>query len=148
MTDSKDTLLTVEAVHEAQAAWGAAVVAQDVDTLAALYDFEVLLFKPTMAADIRVDEAGARSYFVGGDARYPGDQGFLNHAFVGVEFESARGVMLEGGGHSAQDMGHYYFHEADGGVIKADYSFSYHRCDGRVRITLHHSSFNVGTSSS
>jgi hypothetical protein len=148
MTDSNDATVSVDAVRQAQAAWGAAVVAQDVDALAALYDFDVLLFKPTMAAQIRVDEAGARSYFVGGDPRYPGDDGFLKHGFVAVEFASARGIMLEGGAHSAQDMGHYFFHEADGGVIKADYSFSYHQRDGRVRITLHHSSFNVGAASS
>ena len=41
-------------------------------------------------------------------------------------------------------MGHYYFSAPDGSVVKADYSFSYHKRDGRVLITLHHSSYNVG----
>jgi len=136
--------LTRDEVLAAQAQWGAAVVARDVDTLAALYDHSVLLFKPTMAASIRTDEAGARSYFVGGDARYPGDKGFLHNGFVEVRFESARGPVLETAGEACHDMGHYFFKAPDGSVVKADYSFSYHKRDGRVLITLHHSSYNVG----
>ena len=45
-----------------------------------LYDFDSpdvpLFFKPTLADLIRLDEAGARSYFVGGNASYPHDSGF------------------------------------------------------------------------
>ena len=135
--------LTKDEILTAQAQWGAAVVAMDTDALLALYDTSVLLFKPTMAASIRTDREGAKSYFVGGDPRYPGDQGFLHNAFVSVRFESARGPVLEAAGEACQDMGHYFFRKADGSEVKADYSFSYHKRSGQVLITLHHSSYNV-----
>ena len=136
--------LSTHEILEAQSKWGAAVVAADPDALLSLYDFSVLLFKPTMAADIRTDATGARSYFVGGDSRSPGDQGFLHNGFVAVEFDSARGPMLDEGQMTAQDMGHYIFRKPDGSVVKADYSFCYRKVDGRTLITLHHSSYNVG----
>jgi len=138
--------LTADQVIAAQGAWGRAVVARDVDALMGLYDLSVLLFKPTMAASIRIDESGARSYFVGGDSRYPSDSGFLHQGFIAVRFESARGPVLESAGEACQDMGHYFFELPDGSEIKADYSFSYHQRHGRVLITLHHSSFNVAKS--
>ena len=137
-------VLTPNDILDAQSKWGAAVVAADADTLLALYDFSVLLFKPTMAADIRTDSAGALSYFVGGDERYPGDQGFLHNGFVAVDFDSAQGPMLDEGRTTAQDMGHYTFRKPDGSVVKADYSFCYRKVNGRTLITLHHSSYNVG----
>ncbi len=143
MSNASQQNITTNDVLEAQRIWADAVVAQDINGLASLYDFEILLFKPTMAAHIRIDEAGTRSYFVGGDPRFSDDKGFLHHGFIGVRFESARGPMLEAGGGSAQDMGHYYFSSPDGTVVKADYSFSYHKRNGKVLITLHHSSFNV-----
>ncbi len=142
--DTEFSLLTAAEIETAQKAWAAAVVRQDVDALAALYDFDCLLFKPTMAAEIRTEESGTRSYFVGGNASYPNDHGFLHNGFVAVEFQSARGPMLESGGRSGQDMGHYIFRGPDGSETLADYSFSYHKRDGKVLITLHHSSFNVG----
>ena len=137
--------LTQDEVIAAQQAWGQAVAAADVDALLELYDTSVLLFKPTMAAVIRTDEAGARSYFVGGDEHYPEDAGFLHRGYTNVRFESARGPVVESAGEACQDMGHYFFALADGTEVKADYSFSYHKRSGRVLITLHHSSFNVAT---
>ena len=41
-------------------------------------------------------------------------------------------------------MGHYTFTQPDGTEVFADYSFAYRKVDGQVRITLHHSSYNVG----
>ena len=68
-------------VVAAQRAWAKYVTEQDVDNLLDLYDFgapdEPLLFKPTLADVIRLDRAGARSYFVGGDPNFPHDHGFL-----------------------------------------------------------------------
>ena len=136
--------LTHDDILEVQAKWGAAVIARDTDALLALYDFSVLLFKPTMAADIRTDAAGALSYFIGGNAHYPEDQGFLHNGFVAVDFASTRGPMLDESQTTAQDMGHYTFTTPDGSVVKADYSFCYRKVDGRTLITLHHSSYNVG----
>jgi len=137
--------MTREDILGAQRAWGDAVVAADVQALLALYDFDnahgPILFKPTMAADIRTDRAGAESYFVGGDARYPDDKGFLNKGWTSVVFHSAAGTVFEGGRLAANDMGKYVFTDQAGNTARADYTFSYHKVDGRVLITLHHSSF-------
>ena len=103
-------------VQAAQRAWAAAVIASDVDALLSLYDFDVLLFKPTYASSIRTDRAGALSYFVGGNPSYPADHGFLHGGFTKITFESANGPRLEAGGLSAQDMGHYLFVNRNGMV--------------------------------
>jgi hypothetical protein len=137
--------LTIDEVLVAQRAWADAVVAQDIEGLLALYDFHSdngpLLFNPTMATEIRTDRGGTRSYFVGGDDRYPTDTGFLHKGWRRVRFQSAAGPVFEGGGLAANDMGYYVFTDRDGAEASANYTFSYHKIDGRVLITLHHSSF-------
>jgi len=137
--------MTREDILTAQRAWGAAVEAGDVEALLALYDFDnengPILFKPTMATEIRTDRAGARSYFVGGDERYPDDAGFLGKGWISVVFHSAAGAVFEAGGAAANDMGKYVFEDKAGNAARADYTFSYHKVGGRVLITLHHSSF-------
>ncbi len=135
---------TVAEIHFAQEAWANAVVSQDVEELLSLYDFGSpempLLFKPTLANEVRSDEAGARSYFVGGNPRYPGDTGFLNKGWRSVTFHSARGPILRPGGLAYTDMGLYVFEPPTGPGVEVDYTFSYHKRDGRVLISLHHSS--------
>ncbi len=141
----KYELMTREDILTAQRAWGDAVEAADEEALLALYDFDndygPILFKPTMAAEIRTDRAGAESYFIGGDERYPDDQGFLTKGWTSVVFHSAVGAVFEGGRLAANDMGKYVFVDKGGNEARADYTFSYHKVDGRVLITLHHSSF-------
>ncbi|GAA5214788.1 hypothetical protein ACFSJ3_05695 [Corallincola platygyrae] len=136
--------MTKAEVIKAQQDWVNAVVAQDVETLLGLYDFgtpdEPLLFKPTLADVIRLDEAGARSYFVGGNADYPNDSGFLKNGWKRVEFQSAVGPVLKAGGMGYKDMGHYTFVNGNGDATRADYTFAYHKLDGKVLISLHHSS--------
>ena len=136
--------MTKAEVVDAQRAWAEAVVAQDVEMLLALYDFgspdAPLLFKPTLADVIRLDEAGARSYFIGGDADYPHDNGFLKNGWKHVAFRSAAGPILEANGLGYKDMGQYDFIKANGDITRADYTFAYHKVDGKVLITLHHSS--------
>ncbi|MEM7693163.1 MAG: phosphoribosyl-AMP cyclohydrolase [Pseudomonadota bacterium] len=136
--------MTKSEVISAQQAWSQAVIARDVDRLLGLYDFgtaeEPLLFKPTLADIIRVDRKGARSYFVGGDPAYPNDTGFLNRRWQHVDFQSAVGPILKAGGLGYKDMGHYTFIDGKGNATRADYTFAYHKIDGRVLISLHHSS--------
>lgn len=131
-------------VVEAQQAWAKAVTEQDVEALLSLYDFgtaeEPLLFKPTLTDVIRLDEAGARSYFVGGNPDYPHDGGFLKHGWKRVEFHSAAGPVLKAGGLGYKDMGQYDFFNEKGEATRADYTFTYHKLDGKVLISLHHSS--------
>ncbi|MEM8769670.1 MAG: hypothetical protein AAGE43_19730 [Pseudomonadota bacterium] len=138
-----ETMTKAEVIN-AQRAWAKAVVEQDVDTLLELYDFgapdEPLLFKPTLADEIRLDEAGARSYFVGGNPDYPHDGGFLFNAWKRVEFQSAVGPILKAGGLGYKDMGHYTFVNEAGDATRADYTFAYHKLGGKVLISVHHSS--------
>ena len=136
--------MTKSEVIDAQRAWSKAVVDQDLDALLGLYDFgtpdEPLLFQPTLAAVIRLDQEGAKSYFVGGNDKYPNDGGFLKHGWKRVEFQSAAGPILKAGGLGYKDMGHYTFINAEGDATRADYTFAYHKLDGKVLISLHHSS--------
>ena len=94
--------MTKAEIAAAQRAWAKRVVERDVDQLLDLYDFgtpdEPLLFKPTLADVIRLDRAGARSYFVGGNPNYPHDHGFLNRGWKQVDFRSAAGPILTAGG--------------------------------------------------
>lgn len=136
--------MTKAEVVAAQRDWAKYVIENDVEKLLDLYDFgtpdEPLLFKPTLADVIRLDRAGARAYFAGGDPDYPGDQGFLNRGWKRVELQSAAGPILKAGGLGYKDMGHYTFVDGDGNATRADYTFAYHKLDGRVLISLHHSS--------
>ena len=136
--------MTKAEVIAAQREWAKHVTQQNVDELLDLYDFGTpdapLLFKPTLADVIRLDRAGARSYFVGGDADYPHDHGFLKRGWTRVEFQSAAGPIIEAGGLGYKDMGHYTFVDGDGNATQADYTFAYHKLDGKVLISLHHSS--------
>jgi hypothetical protein len=136
--------MTTSEVIKAQHDWVTAVIAQDIEGLLALYDFgseeEPLLFKPTLADVIRLDEEGARSYFIGGNARYPHDRGFLNSGWKHVDFQSAAGPIIKAGGLGYKDMGHYTFVNAKGDATRADYTFAYHKLNGQVLISLHHSS--------
>ena len=128
---------------DAQRAWAEAVIAQDVETLLALYDFgspdAPLLFKPTLADVIRLDEAGpARISLAATPTTH--DNGFLKNGWKHVEFRSAAGPILEANGLGYKDMGQYDFIKANGDITRADYTFAYHKVDGKVLITLHHSS--------
>jgi len=144
MSEREYQTMTKAEVVDAQRAWAKAVVDQDLDTLLGLYDFgtadEPLLFKPTLADVIRLDEEGARSYFVGGNAKYPNDGGFLKHGWKTVDFMSAAGPIVKAGGLGYKDMGHYTFVNAAGEATRADYTFAYHKLGGKVLISLHHSS--------
>lgn len=136
--------MTKAEVVQAQRAWTKAVTEQNVEELLALYDFgspdEPVLFKPTLADVIRLDEEGARSYFVGGNEDYPHDKGFLFNNWKHVEFHSAVGPILKAGGMGYKDMGHYTFVNDKGDATRADYTFAYHKLNGKVLISLHHSS--------
>ncbi len=136
--------MTKAEVISAQRSWARYVTEQDVEKLLELYDFgtpdEPLLFKPTLADVIRLDRAGARSYFVGGNPDYPHDHGFLKRGWQRVDFQSAAGPILKAGGLGYKDMGHYTFVDAEGNATRADYTFAYHKLNDRVLISLHHSS--------
>ena len=144
MSERKFEPMTKAEVIAAQREWARCVTERDVDRLLELYDFgtpdEPLLFKPTLADVIRLDRKGALAYFVGGDPDYPNDHGFLKRGWKRVDFQSAAGPVLKAGGLGYKDMGHYTFVDGDGNATRADYTFAYHKLDGRVLISVHHSS--------
>lgn len=136
--------MTKAEVVDAQRAWAKHAIDQNVDALLDLYDFgdpeAPLLFKPTLSDVIRLDREGALSYFIGGNPKYPTDTGFLMNAWVSVVFQSAVGPILKAGGLGYKDMGHWTFTNGAGQATQADYTFAYHKLEGRVLISLHHSS--------
>ena len=139
MSERKFEPMTKAEVVAAQREWARCVTEQDIDQLLELYAFGTP-DEPLLADVIRLDRAGARAYFVGGDPNYPNDQGFLNRGWKRVEFQSAAGPILKAGGLGYKDMGHYIFVDGDGNATRADYTFAYHKLGGRVLISLHHSS--------
>ena len=80
MSDRTYEPMTKAEVVEAQREWARCIIEQDIDGLLELYDFgtpeEPLLFKPTLADVIRLDRAGALSYFLGGDRRHGNHSSF------------------------------------------------------------------------
>ena len=136
--------MTKAEVVVAQDVWAKCVIARDVEALLKLYDYgtpnEPLLFKPTLANVIRRDKEGARSYFVGGNPSYSHDDGFLNRGWKQVHFNSATGPIPDTGGLGFRDMGHYTFVDGHGNETHADYTFAYHKLNGKVLISLQHSS--------
>ncbi len=138
-----ESMTNVE-VNAAQCTWAKHVTEQNVDQLLDLYDFGVpnqpLLFKPTLSKIIRCDRVSVRAYFVGGDPNYPDDKGFLNCGWKQVDFQSAVGPLPNPDGLCYRDMGQYFFMDGNGDITCADYTFIYHKRDGRILISLHHSS--------
>lgn len=136
-------MLTKQDILIAQNNWCLAIIDKDVDALLALYDFgtseKPLLFKPTLAGDIRTTYRGAKAYFVGNDHLFPFDKGFLNNNWTDIVFKSAVGPVPKAGDKGFKDMGHYIFTN-DHSSVHADYTFTYHEVDGEAKITLHHSS--------
>ena len=138
-----DGLVAIAKAYEADGIDGARAVASDVIDAAYGYGLGPVLFKPTMASGdqtFRPTRAGALSYFVGHDPDFPHDGGFLANAWKEVRFESTAGPIPDSGGPGFKDMGQYTFVNAQGEGTRADYTFAYHKVNGRVLISLHHSS--------
>ena len=146
------TPISEQEVLDAQAAWGASVVAvgdaptwQESHALATelveqLYVTDgSLLFRPTLAqeAPFRHTAQAAISYFVGRSTLHTEDGGFALAPWRAVRFDNA-GVVTHGA--TAQAMGDYYFTRPDGTELRVQYSFVYIRdANGKLRIQLHHS---------
>lgn len=111
------------------------------------YQFGPVAFKPTWAkgdSTFRETRAGAVSYFVGGDSRFP-DAGFA----IGTPGEQRSPwvkcnpeiFVIQSFGNTANAMGWVHIEAADGTTSKVDKTFGYVRDDdGSLRIVVHHSS--------
>lgn len=106
-----------------------------------LYAYEQggVLFKPTLASDDQFRETfdEALSYFVGGDIAE--DSGFAIKPWRQVRFGEQQIIL---NGETAFAMGNYYFTPTDSDAeTKVEYTFGYIKDDdGRLRISVHHSS--------
>lgn len=150
--------ITVEEVIAAQNAWGNALVAiateydrngqpaaralaEQVIDSAYGYNLGPVAFKPTLAngpTTFRATRAGALSYFVGGDAEFPGDSGFALKGWRSFQIDNAV-IVLNGA--SAISMGNVSVTDSNGVVTTVDKTWGYVRDrEGRLRIVLHHSS--------
>jgi len=150
--------ITVAEVRAAHKAWGEALVsiatayaeggdyvgiAGKVLDTAYGYDDGVVLFKPTLVADVpfRYTRDGAASYFLGKDVTGSGiaeDGGFAIKPWKAVRFEDGEIIL---NGETALWMGAVHITNAEGAVTTVHKTFGYYRAkDGSVKIQVHHSS--------
>jgi len=151
--------ITEEEIPELQKSWGGALVnisetykekgfeaakelAQSVLDSAYCYDIGIpVLFKPTLTfgdQTFRNTEEGALAYFVGGNDKYPNDNGFALKDWVKVESFPETWVLL---GDTAFSQGKLKLTNKDGNVTIVDKTWGYKKkSDGSTCIMLHHSS--------
>lgn len=108
------------------------------------YDHGSVLFNPTLTfgeQTFRLDKEGAAAYFIGGNPKYPHDDGFALKPWVGCRYTNAggdAGVLIEGD--IAATMGNVYLTDASGGETMVDKLFVFLRGDdGKLRIIVHKS---------
>lgn len=151
--------LTVQDVNAAQQAWCDALLSiakthaagGDYETVAVgvlennyNYDYGKVLFNPTLTfgeQTFRLDKEGAAAYFIGGNPKYPHDDGFALKPWVACRYTNAgddAGVLIEGD--IAITMGNVYLTDAKGQVTVVDKLWVFKRDpDGRLRIITHKS---------
>jgi hypothetical protein len=118
-------------------------VAVAIDAIRAAYNYEngIVLFKPTVAAEIpfRTTFSGALSYFVGGNEAYPEDTGFALKPWTKVSFEIV-GIVHSANRATAQTKTTLTL--KDGSTVLTYFSMSFTRPaeSSRLKIDLHHSS--------
>lgn len=152
--------LTVEDVNAAQQAWCDALLriakthatGGDYQSIAAgvlsnnyNYDYGIVLFNPTLTfgeQTFRLDKEGAAAYFIGGNPKYPNDDGFALKPWAACRYTNAgdnAGVLIEGD--IAATMGNVYLTDTTGAVTVVDKLFVFLRGDdGKLRIIVHKSS--------
>lgn len=145
-------------VLAAQQAWGKALVQISTDfeqggfakakataeaVLDAAYGYNMgaVLFKPTLTTapqTFRTTREGALAYFVGGNPKFPNDNGF---ALKGWRSVSVQNVGIHLHGNTAISMGNVSLTDKAGKTTTVDKTWGYVRDDkGNLRIVLHHSS--------
>ena len=105
--------------------WNASLRTGDPKKVVANYAPESILL-PTVSNRARFTVAEKEDYFMHFLQRRP--QGYIDDRIIDVDCNSAT------------DAGLYTFRFADGGSVKARYSFSYKKINGQWLITSHHSS--------
>ncbi len=150
--------ITVEEVKKAIEGWGAALIAisneyetngmsasralaEKVVDSAYGYNMGAVLFKPTLASGdqtFRTNRSGAIAYFVGGDARFPNDNGFAIKGWKKFDYKKAA-IYINGD--IALTMGNVMLTDSNGKVTTVDKTWGFKKDNkGNLRIVLHHSS--------
>lgn len=148
--------LTAQDIDAAQQAWCDSLVniaktyaaGGDYKTVAAAvlsdqynYGQGKVLFNPTLTfgeQNFRLDKEGAAAYFIGGNPKYPHDDGFALKPWVGCRYTNA-GLLIEGD--IGMTMGNVYLTDAKGKETLVDKFFAFKRGDdGKLRIIVHKSS--------
>ena len=134
-------LLDIGAAHASGGQAAASALAEKVIDGAYGYQLGAVLFKPTLTVNpqtFRTTRAGALSYFVGGDATYPGDGGFALKGWTKCEIDN-EGIFITGD--SATTMGKVHFTGKDGKITTVDKTWTFVKDDAsQLRIVVHHSS--------
>lgn len=140
-----DALLQIASDYETGGLAKATATAEAIIDAAYGYQYGPVLFKPTLAAPpqtFRTTREGALSYFVGNNPRFPSDKGF---ALMGWRAVEVRNAAIQLSGQTALSVGNVMFTDKNGKVTMVDKTWGYMRDDeGRLRITLHHSSLPAG----
>jgi len=157
--DAERPALTLKEVNDAQQGWcdGLISIAKanaaggDYKSIATamlsnLYDFDEgqVLFRPTLSfgeQTFRFSKEDAAAYFIGGNPKFPDDDGFALKPWVGCRYTNAgdsAGVMIDGD--FAATMGNVFLMNAEGVELMVDKLFVFRRGDdGKLRITVHKS---------
>ncbi|WP_295457695.1 phosphoribosyl-AMP cyclohydrolase [uncultured Thiodictyon sp.] len=153
------TPLSLQQVNDAQQAWCDSLVniaktyaaGGDYKTVAGAvlsnqynYDKGTVLFRPTLAfgdQTFRLDKEGAAAYFIGGNPKYPNDDGFALKPWVSCRYTNAggdAGVLIDGD--FAATMGNVFITDAKGNETVVDKFFLFKRGDdAKLRIIVHKS---------
>ena len=136
-----DALVRISTIYDNSGIQAATRTAETVIDSAYGYAWGPVLFKPTLTTapqTFRTTREGALSYFVGNNAKFPGDTGFALKHWRSYEIENAA-IFIDGD--IAISMGNVRFTDRDGRVTVVDKTWGYKRdTDGNLRIVLHHSS--------
>jgi hypothetical protein len=136
-----ECLISISKAYEEKGLNAARAIADQ--TLDRLYGFDLgpVLFKPTLsggANTFRPTKAGALSYFIGHEPKYPGDSGFGIKFWRKVKSETSTTFIQND---VAMWMGWVSFIDKNNAVLRVDKTFGYTRDkNGNLKIVLHHSS--------
>jgi hypothetical protein len=134
-------LVAISTEHETSGAAASRALAKKVVDSAYGYNMGAVLFKPTLTSGeqtFRTNRAGALAYFVGGDSRYPNDNGFAIKGWKKFAYKKAA-IYINGD--IALTMGNVMLTDSTGKVTTVDKTWGFKKDqDGKLRIVLHHSS--------
>lgn len=115
-----------------------------------MYDFSKgkVFFRPTLAMapqNFRTTRQGAIAYFVGGDAEFPDDKGFIKNRWISADYhndiEDQEAIQIHGNIGIA--MGNVYLRNEEVGIggsqTVVDKLFVFQKRGGEVRLIVHNS---------